>query len=42
MRHDGTVSQILYYKLVAHSQSGNILVYLTENGQVADEDMIDD
>jgi hypothetical protein len=41
-RHDGKVSHVLYYKLLTDKRVRNILVYLTADGQVTDEDMVDD
>jgi D-alanyl-D-alanine carboxypeptidase len=42
VRHGGTVSQVLYYKCIAENATKYVLVYLTEGGQVTDEDVVTD
>jgi len=41
-RHGGKVSRILYYQLLNDRASRNLLVYLTADGLVTDEDKVDD
>jgi CubicO group peptidase (beta-lactamase class C family) len=41
-RHGGKVSCILHYKMQANRRSRYILIYLTADGLVTDEDMADD
>jgi len=41
-RHGGIVTRILYYKLHTDKASRYVLVYLTAEGLVTDEDVVDD
>jgi CubicO group peptidase (beta-lactamase class C family) len=41
-RHEGKVGRILYYKLLTDKAARPILVYLTAEGLVTDEDVVDD
>jgi CubicO group peptidase (beta-lactamase class C family) len=41
-RHGAKVSRVVYYKMVTDSRTRFILVYLTGDRQVADQDVVDD
>ena len=40
-RHGGMVSRIIYFRLVANGHSKFVLVYLTADGLVTDQDVVD-
>ena len=41
-RHGGAVSRILYYQLLTNKAPRYVLVYLTADGMITDEDIVDD
>lgn len=41
-RHGGKVSRILYYKFVTDKATRYVLVYLTTDGLITDQDVVDD
>ena len=41
-RHGGKVSRVLYYKLVTDKATRYVLIYVTADGLITDEDVVDD